>query len=116
MQTPIPLQWHIQQNGESVIIYLNGDLTRNTLLPLWKQRALLLSPKPNQQIYWDLHALHQIDSAGFVLLIEMLNHYQKQNTNCIIHTPETIKNLVELFDLSEWFSPFYITRNLNNGT
>lgn len=78
MQKPTPLQWHVQQNGESVIIQLSGDLTRNTLLPLWKQRAFLLSPKPNQQIYWDLQALDQIDSAGFTLFADLLNHYKNR--------------------------------------
>lgn len=100
------LQWDIQQNNESIIVQLFGDLTRNTLLPLWKQRASFLSPKANQHIYWDLKSLNHIDSAGFTLLAELLNHYQKQNQNCIINTPVTIKNLADLFDLDEWFSQF----------
>lgn len=106
IQTPTSLQWHIQQNDENVMIQLSGDLTRNTLFPLWKQRASFLSPTPNQHIYWDLQGINQVDSAGFALLIELLNRYQKQNANCIIHTPETIKNLAELFDLNHWLSAF----------
>lgn len=106
MQNITPLQWHIQQNDESVMVQLSGDLTRDTLLPLWKQRASFLSPKPNQHIYWDLQALNQIDSAGFSLFTELLNHYQKGNPNCIINTPDIIRNLAELFDLDEWLSAF----------
>lgn len=34
------LQWDIQQNNESLFVKLSGELTRDTLLPLWKQRAL----------------------------------------------------------------------------
>lgn len=116
MQTPTPLQWNIQQNDESVMVQLFGDLTRNTLLPLWKQRASFLSPKPQQHIYWDLQSLSHIDSAGFTLLAELLNHYQKQNANCIINTPNSILNLAELFDLDEWFSAFLYCENQNNGT
>lgn len=112
MEKPIPLQWHIQQNDESVIVKLSGDLTRNTLLPLWKQCASLLSPKPTQQIYWDLQGLQQIDSSGFTLLIELLNCYKKQNTNCIINAPEIIKKLAELFDLKEWFSDYLYCEKL----
>lgn len=34
------LQWDIQQNNESLFVKLSGELTRDTLLPLWKQRVL----------------------------------------------------------------------------
>lgn len=110
-QTHSSLHWHIQQNNESVIVELVGDLTRNTLLPLWKQRHLFLSPKANQHIYWDLKYLNQVDSAGFTLLVELLNHYQKQNSNCIINAPLSIYNLAELFDLEEWLSQFLYCEN-----
>lgn len=107
MQTKNPLQWDIQQNNESLMVQLFGELTRNTLLPLWKQRASFFSPKAQQHIYWDLQGLTAIDSAGFTLLAELLNHYQKQNPNSLINTPESVKKLAELFDLSEWLQPFY---------
>lgn len=116
MQAKQTLQWDIQQNNESIMIRLFGDLTRNTLLPLWKQRASFLSPKPNQQIYWDLKSLNNIDSAGFTLLAELLNHYQKQNENCIINTPKTIINLAELFDLDDWLNPILYYEKPHNGT
>lgn len=101
-----PLQWHIQQNNESVMIQLSGEFTRNTLQPLWQQRAAFLSPKPNQHIYWDLKSLEKMDSAGFTLFAELLNHYQKENANCLINVPESVKNLAELYDLSDWFRQF----------
>lgn len=107
-----PLEWNIQQNSESVMIRLFGDLTRDTLLPLWQQSASFLSPKPNQHIYWNLESLNQIDSAGFTLLAEMLNHYQKQNTNGIMNAPNSIKKLAELFDLDEWLRPFLYCEKL----
>lgn len=106
MQTSASLQWNIQQNNESVMIQLIGELNRNTLLPLWKQRASFLSPRPNQHLYWDLKRLDNLDSAGFSLLTELLNHYQKQNSICIINPPDILKKLAELFDLSEWLNHF----------
>lgn len=106
MQTAKPLQWHVQQNNESVFVKLSGDLTRDTLLPLWKQRASFLSPKDTQHIYWDLSDLKQIDSAGFTLLIELLHQYQKHSSNCLINPPEAINTLADLFDLNNWLSPF----------
>lgn len=117
MQTKNPLQWDIQQNNESLMVRLFGDLTRNTLLPLWKQRASFLSPKAHQHIYWDLHGLTGIDSAGFTLLAELLNRYQKQNPSYLINTPESLKNLAALFDLSAWLSPFlYCEKTEHYGT
>ncbi|MCK3654723.1 NTP binding protein (Contains STAS domain) [Pasteurellaceae bacterium Macca] len=106
-----PLQWHIQQNNETLFVQLSGELTRNTLLPLWKQRASFLSPKMNQNIYWDLKSLTQIDSAGFTLLAEILHHYQKKNANYLINTPQFVKGLADLFDLSNWFSSFLYCEN-----
>ncbi|UTH26356.1 STAS domain-containing protein [Actinobacillus suis] len=101
------LQWGVQQNNESLFVKLSGELTRDTLLPLWKQRASL-SPKGNQHIYWDLKDLERVDSAGFTLLAELLNHYQKQTPNWLINSPETVKTLAELFDLSEWLNRFIV--------
>ncbi|WP_373778085.1 lipid asymmetry maintenance protein MlaB [Glaesserella sp.] len=106
MHSQKPLQWNIQQNNESLIVQIYGKLTRDTLFPLWKQRASFLSPKANQRIYWDLKSLDAIDSAGFTLLAEMLNHYQQKNRNHVISPPETVTSLAEVFDLSEWFKQF----------
>lgn len=114
MQTLNPLSWHIQQNDESIIVQFFGDLTRNTLLPLWQQRVSLLEPIPEQHIYWDLKGLNQLDSAGFTLLIELLNFYQKNNLNCIINPPSAIRNLAELFALKPWITPFLYCEHCGN--
>ncbi|WP_018651396.1 STAS domain-containing protein [Actinobacillus capsulatus] len=102
------LRWGVQQNTESLFLKLSGELTRDTLLPLWKQRASFLSLKGNQHIYWDLKDLKRVDSAGFTLLAELLNRYQKQTSNWLINIPETLKALAELFDLSEWLNRFIV--------
>ncbi|MBF0784091.1 STAS domain-containing protein [Muribacter muris] len=116
MNAKSPLKWDIQQNNESLMVQLSGELTRDTLLPLWKQRASFLSPKANQHIYWDLKSLTQIDSSGFTLLAELLNHYQKQNCNSVINPPDTVKKLAALFGLSAWFSPFLYRECYNDRT
>lgn len=100
------LQWAVQQNNESLFVTLSGELTRDTLLPLWKQRAYFLSPKGNQHIYWDLKDLERVDSAGFALFAELLNHYHKQTPNCVIHAPDVLLTLAELFGLTAWLTPF----------
>lgn len=106
MQTKNPLKWDIQQNSENLVVNLFGDLDRNTLLPLWEQRASFLSPKKEQQIYWNLQGVTAMDSAGFTLFAELLNQYQKNNVNWVINSPESLKKLADLFDLTSWLSPF----------
>ncbi|QGM80222.1 STAS domain-containing protein [Otariodibacter oris] len=100
------LEWKIQQNNDSLIIQLIGELTRDTLMPLWDKRDSLFTPKPNQHVYWDLKLLDHIDSAGFTLFTELLNHYNQHSTNCIINTSNCVKNLADLFDLSDWLGNF----------
>ncbi|EXI62457.1 NTP binding protein (Contains STAS domain) [Mannheimia granulomatis] len=102
------LQWDIQQNNESLFVRLSGELTRNTLLPLWKQRASFLSPKANQHLYWDLKEITRVDSAGFTLLAELLNHYHKIIPNSLINIPDSVKTLADLYDLDGWFEQFII--------
>ena len=108
MQPEKTLQWGVSQNNESLVVKLTGELTRDTLLPLWKQRASFLSPTGNQHIYWDLEELTRLDSAGFTLLAEMLNHYGKQITNHLIHVPNVVYTLADLFDLDEWLKQYTV--------
>ncbi|AKO44883.1 STAS domain-containing protein [[Haemophilus] ducreyi] len=100
------LQFGIQEQNGSLFVTLSGELTRDTLLPLWKQRASFLSNPHNETIYWDLNHLLRIDSAGFALLIELLNHYQKQSTNYLINVPDVILTLAGLFGLQDWLDSF----------
>ena len=56
-------------------MYKRQELSRNTLLPLWQQRASFLSEKQNNQnlIEFDLTEINRIDSAGFALLCDFLH-------------------------------------------
>lgn len=102
------LQWDIQQNNEILFVKLSGELTRDTLLPLWKQRASFLSPNANQKLYWDLKEISRVDSAGFTLLAELLHHYHKMIPNSLINTPDSVKTLADLYDLDGWFEQFIV--------
>ncbi len=102
------LQWSILHNNESLVVELSGELTRDTLLPLWKQRASFLSTRKNQHIYWDLKAISRIDSAGFVLLTELLHFYGKQTSNHLIHVPNVVKTLADLYDLDQWLNSYLV--------
>lgn len=103
------LQWNIQQSNESLYVKLSGELTRDTLLPLWKQRASFLSLKQNQMLYWDLKEIERVDSAGFTLLAELINHYHKMTPSSLINTPNIVKNLAQLYDLDAWFEQFIVS-------
>ena len=39
------LKWDLIQNNDKIALQLSGELSRNTLLPLWQQRASFLSEK-----------------------------------------------------------------------
>ena len=105
------LQWSVFQNNESLVVQLKGELTRATLCPLWEQRASFLHTNANQALYWDLAQLARIDSAGFAFLTELLNHYGKQTKNSLIHVPEVIKTLAELYGLNDWIKQYISNKN-----
>ena len=62
-------------NNDKIALQLSGELSRNTLLPLWQQRVFFLSEKQNNQslIEFDLTEINRIDSAGFALLCDFLH-------------------------------------------
>ena len=69
------LKWDLIQNNDKIALQLSGELSRNTLLPLWQQRASFLSEKLANQstIEFDLTNIKRIDSAGFALLCDFLH-------------------------------------------
>ncbi|WP_455483466.1 STAS domain-containing protein [Haemophilus parahaemolyticus] len=107
------LQWSVSQNNESLVVQLKGELTRTTLRPLWEQRASFLSVKANQVIYWNLEQISRIDSAGFALLTELLNYYEKQTQISLIHVPQVFKTLAELYGLIDWVKQYIPNENQN---
>ncbi|MDP8177761.1 NTP binding protein (Contains STAS domain) [Pasteurella skyensis] len=106
MKLPKPLHWNIQQDSDSLTVVLSGNLIRDTLSPIWEQRASFLTLTSEQSIYWDLGQISAIDSAGLTLLIELLHFYSKTNVNRVINVPDSIFDLAQLFDLQEWLDQF----------
>ena len=104
------LKWDLIQNNDKISLQLSGELSRNTLLPLWQQRASFLSEKLANQstIEFDLTNIKRIDSAGFALLCDFL-HDSEQLPNKkvrLINPPEQLLTLADLVNLSHWISTF----------
>lgn len=113
-QTNVKLTWSAIQNNDKIALRLAGELSRNTLLPLWnewkrQQRFAVLSTvhMANHVIEWDLSSLIRMDSAGFALFSELLHDIQKIATSQkIINVPDELITLAELFDLGDWLNSF----------
>ena len=104
------LKWDLIQNNDKIALQLSGELCRNTLLPLWQQRASFLSEKLANQstIEFDLTNIKRIDSAGFALLCDFL-HDSEQLPNKkvrLINPPEQLLTLADLVNLSHWIGTF----------
>lgn len=104
------LKWDLIQNNDKIVLQLSGELSRNTLLPLWQQRASFLSEKLANQstIEFDLTNIKRIDSAGFALLCDFL-HDSEQLANKkvrLINPPEQLLTLADLVNLSHWIGTF----------
>ncbi len=70
--------------------------------------CFFLSPTGKQSLYWDLKEITRIDSAGFTLLAELLNHYHKIIPNSLINMLDSVRTLAALYDLDGWFEQFII--------
>ena len=112
MQETQSLHWESQVNDGKMTLQLSGELSRNTLLPLWQQRTsfLLERQSSGQTILWDLTQITRIDSAGFALLCEFLQYNQtllvKEQTQILQNPPSQLLTLADLFGLSDWIAQF----------
>lgn len=117
MQTGQLLTWSTEQNDDKIVLRLSGELSRDTLLPLWNewkkggQRASFLSEADimHRHIRWDLGAISRIDSAGVALLCNLLAYCrQKQQDKTLLleNVPPQLMTLADLFDLTDWLKPF----------
>ena len=104
------LKWDLIQNNDKIALQLSGELARNTLLPLWQQRACFLSEKLTNQsiIEFDLTNIKRIDSAGFALLCDFLHDCEQLPNKKVrlINPPEQLLTLADLVNLSHWISTF----------
>lgn len=112
MQQAKSLHWESDQNDDKITLRLKGELSRNTLLPLWQQRDSFLSERKTEKpdVHWDLSQVTRIDSAGFALLCDFLRHNQMRLANerkQILQNPPTqLLTLADLFGLSDWIAQF----------
>ncbi|MBN6064244.1 STAS domain-containing protein [Aggregatibacter actinomycetemcomitans] len=112
MQPVQSLRWESDQNDDKMTLLLKGELSRNTLLPLWRQRAsfLLAQKTETLDVHWDLSQVNRIDSAGFALLCDFLRHNQTLLTNerkqILQNPPSQLLTLADLFGLSDWITQF----------
>lgn len=104
------LNWDLIQNNDKIALQFFGELSRNTLLPLWRQRASFLSEaKLNKPIIeWDLRGVTRIDSAGFALLCDFLHDSRQlpNKTVCLVNPPQQLLTLADLVNLSDWIATF----------
>ncbi|MGM3163106.1 lipid asymmetry maintenance protein MlaB [Dickeya undicola] len=88
------LRWR-QEDGT---LRLEGDLDRNTLLPLWRQRDALLS---NSNVL-DVGQVARVDSSGLALLVHFYHQQEQQGkTLAIIGASDRLRTLIQLYNLSE---------------
>lgn len=106
------LNWDFSQNDDKIALRFFGELSRNTLLPLWQQRASFLSEvKLNKPIIeWDLSGITRIDSAGFALLCDFLHDSQRlpHKKVRLVNPPQQLLTLADLVNLSDWIAPFIV--------
>ena len=104
------LNWDLAQIDDKLSLRLNGELSRNTLLPLWQQRAAFLSVEKLSQshIEFDLTNLTRIDSAGFALLCDFLNFALRlpHKKVSLKNPPNQLLTLSDLVNLKDYINSF----------
>ncbi|CAM3804957.1 lipid asymmetry maintenance protein MlaB [Serratia silvae] len=87
------LSWVSQQQT----LVLSGELDRETLLPLWQQRELLLADKT----VIDVAQLQRVDSSGLALLLHLREQRHPQGIEIKISgITERLQTLITLYNLS----------------
>lgn len=80
------------------VLYFQGTLDRETLLPAWQQRKALLA---DINII-DISGLGHIDSTGLALFVHLKAEMEEQNRQFIIQgVSERFQTLITLYDLDE---------------
>ncbi|SUP77207.1 putative anti-sigma B factor antagonist [Yersinia frederiksenii] len=88
------LSWQSQQET----LVLQGELDRETLLPLWQQREALLSDKTRI----DVSQLQRVDSSGLALLVHFRELRSQQGVSlAIAGVSDRLSTLIELYNLRQ---------------
>jgi phospholipid transport system transporter-binding protein len=90
----VELRWQSQQNT----LVLQGELDRETLLPLWQQRGSLLVDKT----HIDVSQLQHVDSSGLALLVHFRELRARQGVSLtIIGISDRLLTLIDLYNLQD---------------
>jgi len=82
--------------SEATTLRLSGVLDRETLLPLWQQRASLLAEKSTL----DVAGLERVDSAGLALLVNLVGQQQQQGKPLqLAGVSQQLNTLIGLYNL-----------------
>lgn len=77
------LSWQINANDDVPCLVLRGELTRATIMHVWRERTQWLRSQSSLQI--DLEKVTKVDSAGIAFLLEtltFLNQHQQELRLC----------------------------------
>lgn len=86
------LSWESQRQT----LILRGELTRETLLPLWQQREALMADKA----IIDVAQLQRVDSSGLALLLHLREQQRQQGIELKISgVTERLQTLIALYNL-----------------
>jgi phospholipid transport system transporter-binding protein len=86
------LSWEAQQQT----LTLRGELTRETLLPLWQQREALMVDKTSI----DVAQLQRVDSSGLAMLLHLREQRLQQGIELKISgVTERLQTLITLYNL-----------------
>ncbi|MCS3433248.1 lipid asymmetry maintenance protein MlaB [Klebsiella sp. BIGb0407] len=84
------------------VLKLEGELTSETLLPLWEQRSGVAS---GVEII-DFSSLTRVDTAGLALLIHLIGLAKQQGNDVELRQmSENLYTLVQLYNLPESLFP-----------
>ena len=84
------LNWDLKKNDDKIALLLSGELSRNTLLPMWQQRDVFLSA-------------NALDKT----VVDFLRECQKLNkTVRLVYPPKQLLTLADLVGLSDWIANF----------
>lgn len=105
------LTWEWLQNGDKITLRFYGTLSRDTLFPLWQQRAIFFVPAEKYaNLEWDFAQMARIDSAGFALLCDFVQYAQQHSPQIkhqkFIHYSDQLLTLADLYGLSDWIRQF----------
>lgn len=93
---------HLSWQRDAQVLNLEGELTSETLAPLWAQRSEVVSGIT----IFDLGGLTRVDTAGLALLIHLVGQAQQQGNHVELRQmSENLHTLAQLYNLPENLFP-----------